>query len=111
SGGTGHCAFGDPTSATTSVTCDDNGTYTLRITVVDGVNPPVTASEHLAVTNVDPSATLTVTPASVPLGAPVDANVTIADPGTNDTFSCLFDFGDGTPAAGIPASGNSCQAS
>jgi hypothetical protein len=110
SGGTGHCTFADPTAANTSVTCDDNGTYALTISASDGVNPPVRATEHLAVTNVDPSASLTVTPASVPLGAPVTADVAITDPGTNDTFACLFDFGDGSAPVGVPATGSTCSA-
>ena len=45
----GHCTFADPTAPSTTVTCDDNGTYTLTFTANDGINPPVSGSETLTV--------------------------------------------------------------
>ena len=97
SGGTGHCTFADPTVVSTSVTCDDNGTYTLTLTVSDGVNPaPVSASETLEVTNVAPVPTLTVSPGTIPLHGTVNAHTTIVDPGTNDTQTCSNAWGDGS---------------
>ena len=107
SGGTGSCSFGDPSSAHTSVTCNDTGLYTLTLTVSDGVNPPISVSEHLNVTNVAPTPTLTLSPPPHPLAQAVTANVSIADPGA-DTFSCLFDWADGSTSGG-PATGNACQ--
>ena len=62
---TGHCTFADPTSPSTTVTCDDNGTYTLAFTANDGVNPPVIGSETLTVNNVDPTPTITLSPAAL----------------------------------------------
>ena len=104
SGGTGHCTFADPSSANTSVTCDDNGLYTLTLTLDDGVNPPVSASEHLQVDNVPPTPTLTLSAGPHPLAAPVGSSVAISDPGTNDTFTCTIDWGDGSPADACGAS-------
>jgi trimeric autotransporter adhesin len=109
SGGTGTCSFGDASSANTTVTCTDDGVYTLTLTVDDGVNPPISVSEHLSVTNVAPTATLTVSAPPHPLAQPVTANVSIADPSA-DTFVCLFDWADGSTSGG-PATGNTCQSS
>jgi hypothetical protein len=107
SGGTGTCSFGDASSAHTSVTCTDDGLYTLTLTVSDGVNVPISVSEHLNVTNVAPTPTLTLSAPPHPLAQAVTANVSIADPGA-DTFSCLFDWADGSTSGG-PATGNACQ--
>ena len=99
SGGTGHCTFADPAAVSTSVTCDDNGTYTLTLTASDGVNPaPVSASEPLVVTNVPPVPTLTLSPGTIPLNGTVLAHTTIVDPGTNDTQTCSNVWGDGSLA-------------
>jgi PKD repeat protein len=97
SGGTGHCTFADATAVPTSVTCDDNGSYTVTLTASDGVNPPVSVSEPLEVTNVDPVPTLTVSPGTIPLHGTALAHTTIVDPGTNDTETCSNHWGDGTP--------------
>ena len=92
----GHCTFSDPSSPSPTVTCDDDGTYTLTFTADDGVNPPVSASETLTVTNVAPAATLTLTPPGpYALGSSVNANVAILDPGVIDTETCSVDWGDG----------------
>jgi trimeric autotransporter adhesin len=109
SGGTGTCSFGDPSSASTSVTCTDDGLYTLTLTVSDGVNVPISVSEHLDVTNVAPHPTLTVSAPPHPLAQAVTASVSIADPGA-DTFDCLFDWADGSTSGG-PATGTTCQGS
>ena len=97
SGGTGHCTFADATAVPTSVTCDDNGSYTVTLTASDGVNPPVAASEPLTVNNVDPVPTLALSPGTIPLHGTVLAHTTIVDPGTNDTQTCSNAWGDGTP--------------
>ncbi len=99
SGGTGHCTFDNPAAVSTSVTCDDDGPYTLTLTASDGVNPaPVSASETLEVTNVAPVPTLTLSPGMIPLHGTVLAHTTIVDPGTNDTQTCSNDWGDGSLA-------------
>ena len=88
SGGTGHCTIADPSAVPTSVTCDDNGSYTVTLTASDGVNPPVSATETLTITNVDPVPTLALSPGTIPLHGTVLAHTTIVDPGTNDTQTC-----------------------
>ena len=99
----GHCTFADPSSPSTSVTCDDNGVYTLMFTASDGVNPPVSGSEALTVQNVAPTPTLTLSPGPYPVGASLTASVSIADPGVLDTEVCDVNWGDGSPDTIIPA--------
>ena len=93
----GPCTFADPSSPSTTVTCFDNGTYTLLFRASDGINPPVFGSETLTVRNVAPTPTLTLSPPGpYPLGSPVTADVSIVDPGTIDTETCSIDWGNGT---------------
>jgi hypothetical protein len=111
SGGTGTCTFGNSFAVNTSITCDDNGVYTLTLTAHDGVNPDTVASETLTVTNVPPTAALTLTPTLVPLSSGnVGAHVEITDPGTGDTFQCIINWGDGSTNI-VPATGSACDTS
>ena len=105
-----NCTFADPTLSSTTVTCVDNGTYSLTFTADDGVNPPVSGSETLTVLNVPPTPTLTLSAGPHPLGSSVTADVAIVDPGTLDTQGCAFDWGDGTPLTAVAATGLSCSA-
>ena len=109
----GHCSFSDPHSPSPTVTCDDNGSYALTFTADDGLNPPVSASETLTVTNVAPTPTLTLAPPGpYPLGSSVSAVVSIVDPGVLDTETCSIDWGDGSLADVVSAGlGRSCSAS
>lgn len=45
------CVFADPAALRTTVTCAERGTYTLTLTADDRLNPPVSASTTLTVTN------------------------------------------------------------
>jgi hypothetical protein len=107
SGGTGTCSFADPSSPTTSVTCTDDGDYTLTLTADDHVNAPVSASGTLHVFNVNPTAALTLSPGPHPLAQPVDATVAISDPGSDTFPSCVLNWGDGTISTGA-VTGNVC---
>lgn len=95
-GGTGTCTFADASVAATSVTCDDNGSYTLTLTADDGVNPSQSSSAMLTVTNVAPAVTLTLSPGPHPLAGTVTASAAVTDPGTADTYTCEIDWGDAT---------------
>jgi FtsP/CotA-like multicopper oxidase with cupredoxin domain len=93
------CAIANPSALDTTITCTDDGTYTLTVTANDGVGPAVVQNATLTVSNVAPTVILTsLTPASV---VQVDTNVTvnasITDPGSNDTLTCSFDMDDGAP--------------
>jgi trimeric autotransporter adhesin len=94
------CAF-NPTQLTTTVTCTDDGVFTLTLTANDGVNPPVSQSTTLTLTNVAPAVTISA-PANgalFPAGTPVTFTAPFTDIGTNDTHTCTVDFDDGTAVA------------
>jgi hypothetical protein len=88
------CAFADDTSSTTTVTCTDDGTYTLTLTGDDGVSDPVAVSTTLTVGNVAPVVS-SVTPAFTSACA-VTVDAAFADDGTNDTHTASIAWGDGS---------------
>ena len=106
------CAFANASALTTTITCTDDGTYNLTLTVADGVNPPVTDTAALTVANLPPDVSIT-SPAE---GALFEVNTTVdvlapfTDPGSNDTHTCLVDWDDTTTDPGSVA-GGACSAS
>ena len=97
------CTFANATAVTTTVTCTDDGVWTLRLTADDGLNPPVAASTTLTLTNVAPGVTISA-PANGTLvlrGTPVTVTAPFTDVATNDTHTCTVNFDDGSaPVAG-----------
>jgi PKD repeat protein len=94
---------------TATVTCDDDAEVEARLTVSDGVNPPVTVVAHVHVANAAPSVTgLSVPVTPVPVGTPITVSATFTDPGANDTHTALVAWGDATtsPAAVNQATGS-----
>ncbi len=101
------CAFSDPAAVDLTVTCTDDGMYYVILTASDGANPPVTDSTPVMIlSNVAP----TLGPISAPL-APVVVNTAIGasasftDPGSNDTHSATWEWGDGSTSAGAVNAG------
>lgn len=92
------CAFGDASAAATAVTCTDDGSFTVTATVDDGINPAVSSSALVDVSNADPTVAITAPGdgSSHPTAAPVVLATTTGDPGANDTVACTVDWGDGT---------------
>lgn len=110
------CSFANASAVSTTVTCTDDGVWTLRLTADDGVNPPVSATTSLTLTNVAPAVTIG-SPADGTLvvrGTPVTVTAPFTDVATNDTHTCSMDFDDGSaPAAGTVTQGagsGSCAA-
>jgi hypothetical protein len=95
------CLFGNRHSLATSVTCTDDGTFELTLTVEHGNNPPVSATTTLALANVAPSVhSLVVSGANAvacPGGNTVGVSFQASDPGSNDTLTGTIDWGDGSP--------------
>ncbi|UUU26461.1 family 43 glycosylhydrolase [Streptomyces sp. DSM 40750] len=90
------CAFADATAAKTTVTCTDNGTYTVTLT-----GGRSSDSATVKVTNAAPTITSAAGPTPVSVGKPAAVTVAFGDPGTGDTHTCTVDWKDGTkPAAG-----------
>ena len=101
------CAFADASAVDTSVTCTDDGQFTLTLTANDGVNPDVTSDATLTLVNADPSVSITSPgdASTQTLGASINLSATVSDAGSNDTHTCAIDWGDGTVEAGTLASG------
>jgi hypothetical protein len=110
SGGTGTCTFADPSAATTSVTCDDNGTYALTLTGTDAFSQTGSATQDLQVANVAPQVTAHAVGGPNPVAQQVSASWSFSDPSTHDTHTCSINWGDGSPAQPAPAAGGTCSA-
>jgi len=113
----GTCSFTDEHAVDTDITCTDNGLVKATLTANDGTD---TSSDtaSVTVTNVAPDVGLTApddasTGTTYDVGATVPLGVTVDDPGSNDTFMCTVDWGDGTgdgPTAGGCVSGHAYAA-
>jgi uncharacterized delta-60 repeat protein len=98
--------FAEGTDSTFSFTPDDNGAYVVTLTVTDNDGGTGIASQNILITNVEPIVDPVFGPA---LG---DQNInhtftsTFTDPGSADTFTATWDFGDGTTLTTNPAAGD-----
>ncbi|MFI9833338.1 family 43 glycosylhydrolase [Streptomyces sp. NPDC051913] len=100
------CALADPAAARTTLTCTDDGTYTVTLT---GGRSSDTATVKVA--NAAPAITSATGPKSpVSVGRTAVVTAAFTDPGTSDTHTCTVDWKDGsTPRAGkVTATG--CRA-
>lgn len=104
------CTFANPASASTTVRCTDDGTWTLTLTANDGTNPPVADTMTLTVTNAAPTVKIT-SPADLDVltSTAVTLRANVGDPGQNDVLACTIDWGDGTTSTGT-ISGGVCAA-
>ncbi|MFJ3669503.1 family 43 glycosylhydrolase [Streptomyces sp. NPDC090106] len=100
------CAFADAGSAATTVTCTDDGTYTLTLT-----GGRSTGTATVDVTNAAPAITSVSSPrTAVSVGRPVTVTAGFTDPGTSDTQTCRVDWKDGTAPASGTVAGSVCRA-
>ncbi|WP_231250641.1 PKD domain-containing protein [Nocardioides furvisabuli] len=106
------CTFADPGAVDTTVRCTDDGTWTLELTGDDGVNPKVSDTLVLTVTNAAPGVSITAPAAgtTTPTGTAVSLSATTTDAGSNDTRTCSIAWGDGTSGAGT-MTGGTCTGS
>ncbi len=107
------CSIADETAVDTTLTCNDDGVYTLALTADDGFAEPAIDSITVTVGNVAPAPVVSITGVSlagevVLAGAEAAVAVAVTDPGGNDTIaSCNIDWGDGTTAPAT-ITGDSC---
>lgn len=88
------------TAATgSSCTYPDDGPYSLRLRVTDDSGGTHDAAGTLTVTNVAPVASVGPPPSGVE-GSPMAFAGSVSDPGTADTHTFAWDFGDGTTTVG-----------
>ena len=100
------CTFSAPNSATTDVSCTDDGSWTLTLTADDGTDPPVSDSLSLSVSNALP--VVNAGPDRfVSVGDTVSlAPATFTDAGIHDTHSATINWGDGTSTPGTITEAN-----
>lgn len=91
------CSFGDVAAQTTTVRCTDDGVWELKLTAGDGLNPPVTQTTTLTLTNVAPAVTITADKTLVTRGTTVNFTAPFTDIATNDKHTCTLNFDDGSP--------------
>jgi PKD repeat protein len=104
------CSLTGADTLTPSLTCDDDASVEVTLSVGDGVNPTVVDTVTVDVANADPAvAAPTVVPNPVPLGAPVALTTGFTDPGVNDTHTSTISWGDSSSGPGtvaeVPGSG------
>lgn len=87
------CRFGDATSLSTDVWCNDDGLFDLRLTSSDGT----TSTARLTLTNVSPTLTWVTPPngTAVARHAQVQLSAGYRDPGRIDPHKYVIRWGDG----------------
>jgi hypothetical protein len=92
------CSFGDATAVDTTIVCTDDGSFTATLTGSDGVNPPVSDTAQVTVSNAPPTAIITAPAPDSPfsLGTAVPMSASFSDAGTSDTHECAIDWDDGS---------------
>lgn len=101
------CEFSDPSAEDPTLTCDDDGTFTVKLTADDGQGHSPDSSQSVTLANAAPALGPVLTSAGAPvgIGSTVDVTAPFTDDGANDTHSCDVDWGDGSPVAHHSASG------
>jgi len=107
------CVIANPAALDTTVTCTDDGTFTLTLTASDGVNMPVADTGTLTLSNVAPTISLGSPPSGsvFVIGSTVSVVANVADQGTNDTLTCSFFWDGGGPNSASAAAGGICSQS
>ncbi|GLP65181.1 hypothetical protein TUSST3_18010 [Streptomyces sp. TUS-ST3] len=100
------CSFADSGSAATTITCTDNGTYTVTLT---GGRSKDTAT--VEVSNAAPVVVSASGPQSpVPAGRSTVVTARFTDPGTRDTHTCVVDWKDGSAPQSGTVTASVCRA-
>ncbi|MET8979521.1 family 43 glycosylhydrolase [Streptomyces sp. NPDC004539] len=95
------CKVADPAKAATTVTCADNGTFTLALSG-GGSRDTLTVT----VANAAPVITKASGSSPVSVGRPASVTATFTDAGARDTHTCTIDWADGSR----PYTGPVCRA-
>jgi hypothetical protein len=80
------CSFADATALSTTVTCSDDGAFTVTLTATGDPAGPVNDTAGLTVANVAPMVTLSG-PDAADEGETKSYSFATSDPGANDTFT------------------------
>ena len=99
-------AYATGTGSSFTFTPNDNGTYVATLTATDKDGGTGTATDTIAVANVAPTATAITPPAAAVRYQLAQFAASFADPGTLDTHTVTWSFGDGsTPVTTSLAAG------
>lgn len=93
------CTLAHPASPRSTITCTDQGTFEVTLTVTDGVHPPVSDKARVTTRNAAPVLSLNG-PKNWELfraGTPVQLDAPFTDTGANDTHTCVVDWDSGDP--------------
>jgi len=106
-----YCIFGDQTALETTITCTDDGTFNLMLSVGDGINNPVQSITTLTVHNVYPNVTINqpIQETLYQVGSVVDLSASYIDTGTNDSHFCSIDWENGELPAEVDKNINKCK--
>ena len=99
------CSFDNPNIENPNLTCIDNGDFPTQITVNDGAGSD-NDSTVVYVLNLSPTLdAISVDQALVAVDTAINASAGFTDPGTLDTHSAVWDWGDGTSEGGTVTQG------
>ncbi len=93
------CVFANAAALNTTVTCNDDGVWTLSLSANDSLHPDVIKTTTLTLSNVAPSVSISAPSngTTVVRGAPIGVTAPFTDIATHDTHTCTVDFADGSP--------------
>lgn len=101
------CTLTNANSLTPTLTCNDQATVDVTISVTDAVNPTVIDTTTVLVTNAAPIVdTPVISPSPAPSGAAVGLNATFTDAGAKDAHTATINWGDGSTTAGSISESN-----
>ncbi len=95
------CTFTGTGTLTPALTCNDQATVDVTLTVSDGYNPAVSDTGRVTVANAAPVvAPPDAAPNPAALGTPVALTASFTDKGTNDTHTATISWGDSSSSTG-----------
>jgi PKD repeat protein len=92
--------FDDATGVKVKFAAIDNGIFTIRLRVTDAGGLSSVDTSTIAVRNVPPVITSITLPTSIRVGTSLNARATFMDAGINDTFTAIWNWGDGSSSNG-----------
>jgi PKD repeat protein len=99
------CSFDFPNILNPDLTCSDSGNYTATLEVSDGTETD-SSDASVTVDNVAPTlAAISIDQALVPMNTAINASASFTDPGTLDTHTAVWDWGDDGTTAGTVTQG------
>lgn len=110
-GSAGTCALANQASLTlATITCTDNGTATVKLTVTDDSATPLSGSDTASVTITNAAPIVGTVAANPTAACSVSVTSTYTDAGSADTHTTSIDWGDDTATASPVASNGTTAA-